>query len=74
MFLLKLLNNWYNSISDTQTPVKELKMAPPFAFLDVGELEKQFFNSEHDLVDIVSMFKCFIDDIFTIIKGPRKVA
>ena len=49
-----------------------MKLAPPFACLGVRELEKQFFNSDHDLVEIISMWKRFIDDIFTLIKGPEE--
>ena len=49
-----------------------MKLAPPFACLGVGELEKQFFNSNHDNVKIIQMWKRFIDDIFALIKGSEE--
>ena len=51
-----------------------MKLAPPFARLGVGELEKQFFNSNHDLVDSIGLWKRFIDDILAIISGPERSA
>ena len=35
-------------------------------------MSKQIFSSDHGLVGIISMWKRFIDDIFTLIKGPEE--
>ena len=46
-----------------------LKLAPPYACLGMGEYEKQVFNSPQPLLDLVLLWKRYIDDVFGLFKG-----
>ena len=48
-----------------------IKLAPPFACLGVGKYEKQFFNSGHELLEHILLWKRYIDDVFMLFKGSE---
>ena len=47
------------------------KMAPPYACIAMGDYEKEVFNSGNDMLDLVLLWKRFIDDIFLLFKGSK---
>ena len=49
------------------------KMAPPYACIAMGDYEEQVFNSQNDMLDLVLLWKRFIDDIFLLFKGSKRV-
>ena len=52
-----------------------IKLAPPFACLGVGKFEKMAFESKHELVDLILLWKQYIDDVFLLYsdsEGQRK--
>jgi hypothetical protein len=49
-----------------------IKLAPPFACLGVGKYEKMAFNSNHELLDLILLWKRYIDDVFMIFNGSKE--
>ena len=49
-----------------------IKLAPPFACLGVGKFEKMAFNSNHELLDLILLWKRYIDDVFMMINGSEE--
>ena len=49
-----------------------LKLAPPYACLGVGQYEQIAFNSNQPLLDLVLLWKRYIDDVFGLFKGTEK--
>ena len=49
-----------------------MKLAPPFACLGVGKVEEEFFSSGHDLLDVILLWRRYIDDVFSLIKGTEE--
>ena len=49
-----------------------LKLAPPYACLGMGEYEKQVFSSPQPLLDLVLLWKRYIDDVFGLFKGSAE--
>ena len=48
-----------------------VKYAPPYACLGVGKFEELAFNSSQDFVDLILLWKRFIDDVFMLFKGSH---
>jgi hypothetical protein len=48
-----------------------IKLAPPYACLAMGEYEGQVFNSQNEMLELVLIWKQFIDDEFLLFKGSR---
>ena len=48
-----------------------LKLSPTYACLGMGNYEKIVFNSNHDLLKKIILWKRFIDDILMMFKGSR---
>ena len=48
------------------------KMAPPYACIAMGDYEERIFNSQNDMLDLVLLWKRFIDDIFLLFKGSKR--
>ena len=46
-------------------------MAPPYACIAMGDYEDKVFSSQNNLLDLVLLWKRFIDDIFLLFKGSR---
>ena len=44
-----------------------MKLAPPFACLGVGKVEEEFFSSGNDLLDVIVLWKRYID-VFMILR------
>ena len=49
-----------------------IKLAPPFACLGVGKFEKIAFNSNHELLDLILLWKRYIDDVFMLFNGSKE--
>ena len=54
-----------------------IKLAPPYACLAMGEYENTVFNTESEeeqqLLDMIILWKRFIDDILMLFKGFKGV-
>ena len=48
-----------------------IKMAPPFTCLGVGKFEEIAFESNHELLELILMWKRFIDDVLMLFKGSE---
>ena len=48
------------------------KMSPPYCCLGMGKFESKALSSEFPLVDLISLWKRFIDDIFMLFKGSKE--
>ena len=59
----------YQQISGVGTG---LKLAPPYACLGMGQYEKIAFNSNQPLLDLILLWKRYIDDVFGLFKGTEK--
>ena len=46
-----------------------IKLAPPYACIGMGKYEKSVFESQNCLVNLILIWKRFIDDIFMLFKG-----
>ena len=49
-----------------------LKLAPPYACLGMGEYENLSFNSPQPLMELVLLWKRYIDDVFGLFKGSKE--
>ena len=49
-----------------------LKLAPPYACLGMGEFEKIAFSSNQPLLDLIILWKRYIDDVFGLFKGTKE--
>ena len=49
-----------------------LKLAPPYACLGMGQYEKIAFSSDQPLLDLILLWKRYIDDVFGLFKGTRE--
>ena len=49
-----------------------VKLAPPYACLAMGEYEKQVFSSQSEMLEMIGIWKRFIDDIFMLFKGSKE--
>ena len=49
-----------------------IKLAPPYACLGVGKFEKIAFNSNQELLDLILLWKRYIDDVFMIFNGSKE--
>ena len=54
-------NTTYQQISGVGTV---LKLAPPYTCLGMGQYEQIAFNSNQPLLDLVLLWKRYIDDVF----------
>ena len=48
-----------------------VKLAPAYACLGLGKFEDLAFNSNQDAVDLILLWKRYIDDVFALFKGDR---
>ena len=48
------------------------KMAPPFTCLGVGKFEEMAFDSNNELLELVLLWKRYIDDILLLFKGSKE--
>ena len=62
-------NTTYQQISGVGTG---LKLAPPYACLGMGQYEQIAFNSNQPLLDLVLLWKRYIDDVFGLFKGTEQ--
>ena len=49
-----------------------LKLAPPYACLGMGQFEKIAFGSNQSLLDLILLWKRYIDDVFGLFKGTEE--
>ena len=48
-----------------------IKLAPTYACIGMGDFEKLAFNSNQELLDLVMLWKRYIDDVFSLFKGDQ---
>ena len=48
-----------------------IKLAPPYACIAMGDFEDNVFNSQNSMLELILLWKRFIDDIFLLFKGSR---
>ena len=48
-----------------------VKLASTYACIGMGNFEDLAFNSDQDLLDLVLLWKRYIDDVFTLFKGNQ---
>ena len=48
-----------------------VKLAPTYACIGMGDFEKLAFNSNQELLDLVMLWKRYIDDVFSLFKGEK---
>ena len=48
-----------------------IKLAPTYACIGMGDFEKLAFNSNQELLDLVILWKRYIDDVFSLFKGSK---
>ena len=48
-----------------------VKLAPTYACLGLGKFEDLAFNSNQDLIDLILLWKRYIDDVFALFKGDK---
>ena len=49
-----------------------LKMAPPYACLGLGKIENLVFDSNEECLELIKLWKRYIDDILMLFKGSRQ--
>ena len=49
-----------------------LKMAPPYACLGLGKFENLVFDSNEECLELIKLWKRYIDDILMLFKGSRQ--
>ena len=49
-----------------------IKLAPPFACLGRGKYEEIAFGSNQELLDLIFLWKRFIDDVFMLFRGSQE--
>ena len=64
--IFKFDNKIYKQISGVGTGAK---FAPTYACLGAGKYEELLFNSNHELIERILVWKRFIDDVFMLFKG-----
>ena len=62
-------NKVYQQVSGIGTG---LKLAPPYACLGMGQYEKSAFRSNQPLLDLLLLWKRFIDDVFGLFYGSEE--
>ena len=50
----------------------DIKLAPPYACMAMGEFEDIAFGSNNQLLDLVLFWKRFIDDVLGLFKGSEE--
>ena len=49
-----------------------LKLAPPYACLGMGHYEKVAFSSDQPLLDLILLWKRYIEDVFGLFRGTKE--
>ena len=49
-----------------------MKLAPPYACLGMGQFEKIAFSSNQPLLDLIMLWKRYIDDVIGLFKGTKE--
>ena len=64
----KFDGNIYKQVGGVGTGVK---LAPTYACIGLGKFEDLAFNSNQDLIDLIVLWKRYIDDVFALFKGGK---
>ena len=48
-----------------------IKLAPPYACIAMGDYEEKVFKSQNNMLELVLLWKRFIDGIFLLFKGSK---